>query len=191
MTDCRLCQYPLLPLKCHNYFQSKTIWNWNALWLSLLHLVFSSPMKHTTDWMMSLSPLAELIMNRKLTDNEHLTRKGPRLIMNISPISHGPVFSQCKLANSESWLYGHTCTQLWFWTQFSPHLPWRRFPGNEWIDWFEYVRKSVLLYRRHIWLPPFKRSHRDLFMSFPTLERLVILTTEHVFWTVEVTGSVL
>ena len=36
-------------------------------------------------------------------------------------------------------------------------------------------------FRRHVWLLPFKRTHRDLFMSFLTLDRLVILTAEHVY----------
>ena len=36
-------------------------------------------------------------------------------------------------------------------------------------------------YRTHVWLLPFKRTHRDLFMPFPTLDKLVFLTAEHVY----------
>ena len=41
--------------------------------------------------------------------------------------------------------------------------------------------KQCSIYRRHVWLLQFKRTRRDLFMSFPTLDRLVILTAEHVY----------
>ena len=46
-----------------------------------------------------------------LTDG-HLTRMGPRLIMNICLIFPDPVFSHCKVANSELLLHNHTCAQL-------------------------------------------------------------------------------
>ena len=58
-----------------------------------------------------LSPLAEPADNESETDG-HLTRVGPRLIMNICLIFPGPVFSQCKVANSELLLHNHTCAQL-------------------------------------------------------------------------------
>ena len=57
------------------------------------------------------SPLAEPADNESETDG-HLTRMGPRLIMNSCLIFPGPVFSQCKVANSELSLHNHTCAQL-------------------------------------------------------------------------------
>ena len=62
-------------------------------------------------FMSLLSPLAEPADNESETDG-HLTRMGPRLIMNICLIFPGPVFSQCKVANSELLLHNHTCAQL-------------------------------------------------------------------------------
>ena len=58
-----------------------------------------------------LSPIAEPADNESETDG-HLTRMGPRLMMNICLIFPGPVFSQCKVANSELLLHNHTCAQL-------------------------------------------------------------------------------
>ena len=58
-----------------------------------------------------LSPLAEPADNESETGG-HLTRMGPRLIMNICLIFPGPVFSQCKVANSELLLHDYTCAQL-------------------------------------------------------------------------------
>ena len=62
-------------------------------------------------FMSLLSPLAEPADNESETDG-HLTRMGPRLIMNICIIFPGPVFSQCKVANSEFLLHNHTCAQV-------------------------------------------------------------------------------
>ena len=64
-------------------------------------------------FMSLLSPLAEPADNESETDG-HLTRMGPRLIMNICLIFPDPVFSQCKVANSELLLHNHTCAQLSF-----------------------------------------------------------------------------
>ena len=58
-----------------------------------------------------LSPPAEPADNGSETDGQ-LTRMGPGLIMNICLIFPGPVFSQCKVANSELLLHNHTCAQL-------------------------------------------------------------------------------
>ena len=150
VTDCRWCQNSSVPLKLQSsfIFNPKTIWNGDMFRLSLLHLIFQSTMKYTTDWILywclyhhwdyyiysclRSSLLAEPSDNESET-NGHLTRMWPRLIMNICPIFYGPVFSQCKLANSESWLHSHTCTQLSYllWNQFLPDLPWKRIPGNK------------------------------------------------------------
>ena len=70
-----------------------------------------------------LSPLT------KPADNEndesetdgHLTRMGPRLIMNVCLIFPGPLFSQCKVANSELLLHSHTCAQLSYGFETSSH----------------------------------------------------------------------
>ena len=43
------------------------------------------------------------------------------------------------------------------------------------------VAENSAPYSGHVWLVPFKRTRRDLFMSFPTLDRRVILTAEHVY----------
>ena len=69
-------------------------------------------------FMSLLSPLAEPADNESETDG-HLTRMGPRLIMNICLIFPGPVFSQCKVANSELLLHIHTCAQLSYWFETS------------------------------------------------------------------------
>ena len=84
--------------------------------LSLLHLIITLITNEIHNWLnhvfMSLfSPLAEPADNESETDG-HLTRMGPRLIMNICLIFPGPVFSQCKVANSELLLHNYTCAQL-------------------------------------------------------------------------------
>ena len=58
-------------------------------------------------------------------------------------------------------------TKLLFWNQFSPGIPlWQ---------------KTVLHIGDTCKYLPFKGTRRDLFMSFPTLDWLIILTAEHVY----------
>ena len=90
----------------------------NMKWRYVLTVVITSHTLITNEihnWLnrvfMSLwSPLAEPADNESETDG-HLTRMGPRLIMNSCLIFPGPVFSQCKVANSELLLHNHTCAQ--------------------------------------------------------------------------------
>ena len=97
------------------HFQSKN----NMKWRYVLTVVIVSHILITDEihnWLnhvfMSLfPPFAEPADNELETDG-HLTRMGPRLIMNICQIFPGPVFSQYKVANSELWLHSHTCAQL-------------------------------------------------------------------------------
>ena len=46
---------------------------------------------------------------------------------------------------------------------------------------YSIVTENSAPFRRHVELLPFKRTRRDLFMSFPTSDRLVILTAEYVY----------
>ena len=131
-------------------------------------------------FMSLLSPLVEPADNESETDG-HLTRMGPRLIMNSCPICHGPVFSECKLANSESWLHSHKCTQLDYCFETSSRQNFRGGAFMEIIKSMDLNMENSALCRRHVWLLPFKRTRRDLFMSFPTLDWLVILTAEPVY----------
>ena len=62
-------------------------------------------------FMSLLSPLAKPPDYESENDG-HLTRMGPRLIMNICLIFPGPVSSQCKVANSKLSLHNHRCAQL-------------------------------------------------------------------------------
>ena len=116
VTGCRRCPNPFVPLT----LQSSFIFNgknmkWRYVWTVVItsHILITNEIPNWLNhvFMSLLSPLAEPADNESETDG-HLTRMGPRLIMNICPIFHGPVFSQCKLANSESWLHSHKCTQL-------------------------------------------------------------------------------
>ena len=73
-------RYVLTVVITTHIFINNEIYNWlNHVFMSLL------------------SPLAEPPDNESETDG-HLTRMGPRLIMNICPIFYGPAFSQCQLA---------------------------------------------------------------------------------------------
>ena len=129
------------------HFQSKNSMTWRyVLTVVTSHILINNEMH---DWLnhvfVSLLSLLTEPADESETDG-HLTGMGPRLIMNICPIFYGPAFLLCQLAYSESWFHSHTCTWLsyLFWNQFSPDLPWRRIPGNKWIDGLEYVRKTVL-----------------------------------------------
>ena len=151
------------------HFQSK-----NNMKLYVLTVVITSHTLITNEihnwlnhvFMSLLSPLAEPADNESETDG-HLAKMGPRLIMSICLIFPGPVFSQCKVANSELLLHNHTCAQLSYCFETSSRQVFHC-GGKQWC-------------RRHVQLLPFKRTRRDLFMSFPTLDRLVILTAEHVY----------
>ena len=118
-------------------------------------------------FMSLLSPLAEPADNESETDG-HLTRMGPRLIMNICLIFPGPVFSQWKVANSELLLHNHTCAQISYCFETSSRQV------------FHCGGKQCSIWETRV-VTPFKRTRPDLFMSFPTLDRLVILTAEHVY----------
>ena len=97
------------------HFQSKN----NMKWTFVLTVVITSHILVTNEihnwlnhvFMSLLLPLAELADNESETDG-HLTRMGPPLIMNTCLIFPDTVFSQCKVANSELWLYSHRCAQL-------------------------------------------------------------------------------
>ena len=101
----------------------------NMKWRYVLTVVITSYALITNEihnclnpvFMSLLSPLAEPADNESETDG-HLTRMGPRLIMNICLIFPGPVFSQCKVANSELLLHNHTCAQLSYCCETSSHL---------------------------------------------------------------------
>ena len=94
------------------HFQSKNKMKWRYVLTVVItsHILITNEIHNWLNhvFISLLSPLAEPADNESETDG-HLTRMGPRLIMTIRLIFPGPVFSQCKVANSESLLHCHTC----------------------------------------------------------------------------------
>ena len=97
------------------HFQSKSKMKWRYVLTVVItsHILISNEIHNWLNhvFMSLLSPLAEPAENESEMDG-HLARMGPRLIMTICLIFPGPVFSQCKVANSELLLHSHTCEQL-------------------------------------------------------------------------------
>ena len=90
---------------------------------------------------------------------------GPRLIMNICLIFPGPVFSQCKVANSELLLHNHLCAQLSYCFETSSRQVFHC--GGKQCS----IKETC----------SYCHSNVRAGTSYPTLDRLVILTAEHVY----------
>ena len=91
------------------HFQSKNNMKWRYVLAVVItsHILITNEIHNWLNHVFILSPLAEPTDNESETD-VHLTRMGPRVIMNICLIFSGPVFCYC-------------------WNQFSSGIPlWRK-----------------------------------------------------------------